>query len=71
MTELQTRLNAVARKTLLENVEWSHAQAGMSPKSFQFARLDTFNEFKDSFKFVDYPAHLTLPWGTKLVQVLV
>jgi len=36
-------------------------------KSFQFARLDTFNEFKDSFKFVDYPAHLTLPWGTKLV----
>ena len=67
MTGLQERLNAVSRKTLLQAVEWSNQQAGIKPGSFQFARLDSWNEFKDSFNFNDYPAHVTMPWETKMV----
>jgi len=67
MTELQTRLAWANRKTLLSAVEFSHAQAGMKPDSFKFAKLDEFNSFIESFNFNDFPAHLTMPWSTKLV----
>jgi len=66
MTNLQERLDAVARKTLLSAVEWSHQQAGMKPTSFKFAKVDEFKEFQDSFNFNDYPAHCVLPFSTKL-----
>lgn len=67
MTELQERLDDVSRKTLLSCVEWAHVQAGLKTGSMKFAKLDEFNAFIESFNFNDYPAHLLLPFGSKMV----
>lgn len=48
--------------TLLEAVEEANLKAGI--RTFRYARIDEWNSFQDSFKFIDYPAHVIVPIRT-------
>lgn len=47
--------------TILEEIEIANCAAGI--KTFSFASLKEWNSFIDSFEFLDYPAHLIVPFN--------